>query len=182
MEFRRLLAGSGFEPIAPADLGLHLEVPEDGATYAQNAAAKALAFARAGQCLALADDSGLEVDALDGRPGVHSARYGGPGLDDRARAALLLRELEGVPAGQRAARFRAVVAVATPAGEVSLFEGVHEGAIAFAPRGSGGFGYDPIFLVDGHRTDAELGPAEKDRLSHRGRAVRAWLAGRAVSG
>jgi XTP/dITP diphosphohydrolase len=175
-EFRRLLHGSGFEAIFPADLGIHLDVPETAETYAENAAAKATAFARAARCLALADDSGLEVDALDGRPGPRSARHGGEGLTETDRVALLLRELEGVPPAQRTARFRAVAAIATPQGDVHLFEGVLEGAIALAPRGSGGFGYDPIFLVDGSRTAGELPPDEKDATSHRGQAVRAALA------
>jgi XTP/dITP diphosphohydrolase len=113
-EFRRLLAGSGFELLTPADLGISLDVVEDGTTYAENALLKARAFAHASGMLALADDSGIEVDALDGRPGLHSARYGGPGLDDEARTALLLHELDGVPDDRRTARYRAIVALAWP--------------------------------------------------------------------
>lgn len=179
-EFRRLLTGSGFEAVTPADLGISLDPEENGTSYAENAALKAQAFADAGQCLALADDSGIEVDALDGRPGMYSARYGGPGLDDAARTALLVKELEGVPAAKRTARYRAVVALAWPAGpEPLLFEGVQEGTIGHSPRGQRGFGYDPVFLVDGARTQAEIPDEEKDRMSHRGKAVRAaaeWLA------
>lgn len=178
-EFRRLLVGSGFAIVTPAEAGISLEVEEHGSTYAENAALKAEAFAAAGNCLALADDSGIEVDALDGRPGLYSARYGGNGLDDAGRTALLLRELEGVEPARRTARYRAVVAVAWPGAErPALFEGVQEGAIGFAPRGERGFGYDPVFLVDGERTQAEIGDDEKDRISHRGQAVRAaaaWL-------
>jgi XTP/dITP diphosphohydrolase len=135
--------------------------------------------------LALADDSGIEVDALDGGPGMYSARFGGPGLDDAGRTALLLARLEGVPEGQRTARYRAVVALAWPAREGRepvTFEGVEEGRIGFAPRGTRGFGYDPVFVVDDGRTQAELSDEEKDAISHRGRAVRAALAWLAEEG
>lgn len=172
-EFQRLLDGAGYEVVTPADLGISLDVQEPGSTYAENATLKALAFARAGRCLALADDSGIEVDALDGRPGVLSARYGGPGLDDAGRTARLLEELAGVPPAGRTARYRAIVAVAGPGGHVALFEGVEEGSIAFAPRGDRGFGYDPVFVVDGDRTQGEITDEEKDRISHRGTAARA---------
>lgn len=175
-EFRRLLHDASVEVVTPADLGLSLDVAEDGASYAANAALKARAFAEAGGCLALADDSGIEVDALDGRPGMYSARYGGPGLDDADRTNLLLRELEGVPDGRRGARYRAVVAVAAPGGEVHTFEGVFEGAIGRAWRGQRGFGYDPVFVVEDGRTAAELSDDEKDAVSHRGKAVRAAAA------
>jgi len=176
-EFRRLLSGLPLEVVSPAELGLALEVPEEAETYAANAATKALAYAGAGQCLALADDSGIEVDALDGRPGVRSARYGGPRLDDSGRTALLLRELEGVPPERRTARYRAVVAVAG-CGEPALFEGTVEGVIGTEPRGVNGFGYDPVFVLPDGRTAAELDAEEKDAISHRGQAVRAaaaWL-------
>jgi len=179
-EFRRLLEGAGFEAVTPAELGVQLDVAETGSSYAENAALKARAFAEAGRCLALADDSGIEVDALGGGPGMYSARYGGPELDDAGRTALLLRELEGIPAAKRTARYRAVVALAWPGGaEPKLFEGIQEGSIGWEPRGEGGFGYDPVFLVDGRRMQAEIPDAEKDRISHRGKAVRAaasWLA------
>lgn len=179
-EFRRLLAADPFEVVTPAELGLALEVEENGTTYAENATLKAKAFAAAGNCLALADDSGVEVDALGGGPGMYSARYGGPGLDDPGRTALMLRELGATPPTARTARYRAVVALARPGtGDVVLFEGVQEGSIGFEPRGERGFGYDPIFLVDGKRTQAEISDDEKDEISHRGKAVRAaakWLA------
>jgi XTP/dITP diphosphohydrolase len=180
-EFRRLLEPFGFGVRTPAEAGISLDVVEDGASYTDNAVLKAQAFADAGQCLALADDSGIEVDALDGGPGMFSARYGGPGLDDAGRTALLLRELAGVAPPGRTARYRAIVALAWPAGEGRdpvTFEGVQEGAIGFEPAGEGGFGYDPVFLVDGHRTQAQISDAEKDTMSHRGKAVRAaahWL-------
>ncbi len=172
-ELRRLLSGLAFELITPADLGIALDVAETGSTYAENAGLKAKAFAHAANCLALADDSGIEVDALAGRPGVLSARFGGPALDDPGRTRHLLHELEGVALGRRTARYRAVVAIASPSGEVAFFEGVQEGTIAGAPRGNGGFGYDPVFLVDGTRTQAEIPEAEKDAISHRGQAARA---------
>ena len=178
-EFRRLLADSGFDVVTPAEVGVSLDVAETGTSYAENAALKARAFAAAGGCLALADDSGIEVDALGGGPGMFSARYGGPELDDPGRTAMLLRELGGVAAEHRTARYRAVVALAWPgAADVRLFEGVQEGSIGTATRGERGFGYDPVFLVDGVRTQAELPDEEKDAISHRGRAVRlavAWL-------
>ena len=172
-EFWRILEGLEYDVVTPASLGLELEVAETGTSYAENASLKALAFARAGQCLALADDSGIEVDALGGAPGVLSARFGGPGLDDSGRTALLVSKLAGVPVASRTARYRAVVAVAGPDGHAELFEGVQEGTIACAPRGTNGFGYDPVFLVDGARTQAEIPDAEKDEISHRGKAVRA---------
>ncbi|HMO53235.1 MAG TPA: RdgB/HAM1 family non-canonical purine NTP pyrophosphatase [Tepidiformaceae bacterium] len=182
-EFRRLIEPFGFAVRTPAEAGIALDVVEDGTSYTANAVLKASAFAEAGECLALADDSGIEVDALDGRPGMFSARYGGPGLDDGGRTQLLLQELDGVPLPRRTARYRAVVALAWPAvceREPVTFEGVQEGSIALRPRGSGGFGYDPVFLIDGERTQAELSDDEKDTISHRGKAVRAaaeWLRG-----
>ncbi|MEZ4491885.1 MAG: RdgB/HAM1 family non-canonical purine NTP pyrophosphatase [Dehalococcoidia bacterium] len=171
-EFTRLLAGLPFQVVTPEDRGINVTVDETGSTYEQNARLKAEAFARAGDCLALADDSGLEVDALGGAPGLHSARYGGEGLDDRGRVILLLHNLKGLPPDRRKARFRAVVVVAGCGTEARSFEGVFEGAIADAPRGNDGFGYDPVFLLPDGRTAAELPPGEKDRLSHRGIAVR----------
>lgn len=181
-EFRRLLDGCGYEVVTPAAMDIALEPDETGSSYAENAALKASAFARAGGCLALADDSGIEVDALGGGPGMYSARYGGPGLDDAARTNRLLSELATVPATGRSARYRAIVAVADPQGRVELFEGVQEGTIARTASGENGFGYDPVFLVDGVRTQAEISDAEKDLISHRGQAVRAaraWLEERA---
>ena len=175
-EFRRLLAGSGFTAVTPAELGITLDVEETGTTYAENAALKARAFAHEACSLAIADDSGIEVDALDGRPGVFSARYGTPDMDDAGRTRHLLGELRDVPEGKRTARYRAVIAIADAAGAVHLFEGVQEGSIGIEERGGGGFGYDPVFLVADGRTQAELPDAEKDRISHRGQAVRAAVA------
>jgi XTP/dITP diphosphohydrolase len=152
------------------------EVVEDAATYLGNATKKALAIARFVGGAALADDSGLEVDALGGRPGVLSARYGGPGLSDAERCARLLDELRG--ASDRAARFRCVLVLApAPEGGVIAAEGVLEGTIALALRGAHGFGYDPVFVAPelGGRTLAEVAAAEKNLMSHRARAMRALL-------
>ena len=185
-ELRRLLRDSGYEIRSPADLCIPFHVEETGSTYRENAALKAETAARITGLPALADDSGLEVDILGGRPGPHSARYGGEGLDDAGRVQLLLRELEGVPDEKRRARFRAVVAVAIPGEPTQFFEETVEGTIARSPRGAGGFGYDPIFVPLGMtRTMAELSPEEKDAVSHRGKAMRAaarWLRGRLERG
>jgi XTP/dITP diphosphohydrolase len=169
-ELTALLAGAGYRIGTLADHpGLTLP-PEGADSYADNARRKAVAAAAATGAVALADDSGLEVDALGGRPGATAARYGGPGLDDAGRVRRLLAELGN--AARRTARFRAVVAVAAPWDEVVLAEGVLEGELLRAPRGHGGFGYDPVFLVpELGRTLAELSPEDKDRVSHRGRAV-----------
>jgi XTP/dITP diphosphohydrolase len=173
-EFRLLLASLKTRLRFLSELRLQVEVPEDGATYIDNASQKALTYALASGLLTLADDSGLEVDAMGGAPGIHSARYA-PGRDtDRVTA--LLVQLRDVPWEQRTARFRCVVAIATPTGELYSAEGVCEGLIAFEPKGQGGFGYDPIFyLPEYDRTMAQLPQAEKNRISHRARAVEAAL-------
>lgn len=171
-EYRQLLAGIPYTLVTPADIGLDLDVEEDGDTYADNAARKAVAFARASGLLALADDSGLEVSALGGEPGVRSSRFAGPGASDADRIALVLERLRRVPSAGRAARFVCVIAVARPTGEVDLVEGECRGEIAAAPRGGHGFGYDPVFLVpEAGGMMAELPPEEKHRISHRGRAA-----------
>lgn len=159
--------------VLPADIGLELEVEEDGQTYAENATKKALAFSIASDLTALADDSGLEVDALDGAPGLHSARYAPlPNASDADRRAILLLNLSRKPRPWTA-RFRATVAIASPGKEVRIVEGVCPGEIIPVGRGEGGFGYDPIFLVEGQdKTMAELDMEEKNRLSHRGQAIR----------
>lgn len=146
---------------------------EDGVTYAENAIAKARFYAAATGLLALADDSGLEVAALGGAPGVYSARYAGEGASDADRRELLLAELSRVDARDRRARFVASVAIAHPNGEVlNLSEGICEGTITFEPRGNSGFGYDPLFVPDGYyQTFAELSDEVKNRISHRARAL-----------
>ncbi len=172
-ELRRLLDGCGWQIVTPAEAGLNLAVEESGQTYAENATIKAVAYARAGGLVTLADDSGLEVDALDSRPGIHSARYAGPDRTDAQRVEALLEELRDVPDEGRGARFRAVIAIATPGERVDLVEGTVEGRIARAPRGENGFGYDPVFLLpERGLTTAELPPDEKDAVSHRGAAAR----------
>jgi XTP/dITP diphosphohydrolase len=141
-------------------------------TYRGNALLKARAAARLTGAWSLGDDSGLEVDALGGAPGLHSARYGGPGLDDAGRCARLLDALRDVPDDRRTARFRCVIALVDPAGRESIVEGVADGTIARAPRGTGGFGYDPVFYYPPlGRTFGELTDAEKSHVSHRGRAA-----------
>ncbi len=172
-EIRALLKDPAIQLLIPADLGLDLHVVEDGHTYAENAGKKAVAFAQASGLVSLADDSGLEVDALDGAPGLYSARYAPkPGATDADRRAYLLKNLKGRPRPWKA-RFHATVAVAVPDGEVRFAEGECRGEIIPEERGSGGFGYDPIFFIpDLGLTMAELGMEEKNRLSHRARAVK----------
>jgi XTP/dITP diphosphohydrolase len=173
-EIAAIYAGLGARLSGLAEWPALGELAENGDTYAENAAGKALAVARATGLPALADDSGLEVDALGGAPGVRSRRLLDDAASDDARNAYLLKQLAGVPAPRRTARYRAVIALATPDGRVETFEGVCEGAIAKQPRGAGGFGYDPIFEIarDG-RTMAEVPPEVKNEISHRARALRA---------
>ena len=173
-ELQDLLKDTGIELVTPAQIGLDLDVVEDGATYAENATKKAVAFAQASELISLADDSGLEVDALDGAPGLYSARYGsthGVKLSDAERRLVLIQNLQGKPRPWTA-RFHATIAVAVPNGETHLAEGLCEGEIIPKERGTGGFGYDPIFLLSElGKTMAELSMEEKNRLSHRARAV-----------
>lgn len=175
-EIALLLGNSGWRVLTPAEAGLGpVDVIELGRSYLENATQKAVAYCQAGGMPALADDSGLEVDALDGRPGVLSARYGGPGVrTDAERTALLLRALEGVPPPRRTARFRAVVALALPGDRVITREGTLEGRIALEPRGDSGFGYDPVFELSDGRTVAESGEL-KQLVSHRAVAIRAMM-------
>jgi len=175
----RATLGDRFEVLTPADLGLVVPpIIETDRSYAENAVNKATAVARASGLLALADDSGIEVDALGGAPGPLSARFGGVACQtDEDRYRLLLHKLEGVPAPQRGARFRAVLALAIPGNRPIVREGVVEGRIALAPRGTNGHGYDPVFeplTADGStRTAAEMSAEEKNAISHRGRALAA---------
>jgi XTP/dITP diphosphohydrolase len=178
-EYREILAGLPITLTSLSEQGITVDVPEDGETFAENAAFKARAYARLSGLLALADDSGLVVDALDGAPGVRSARFAGENASDADRVKLLLDLLQAVPSGRRHARFVCAIAIADPIGEVRYAEGTGEGCIAVSPRGTYGFGYDPVFfLPDFGRTMAELEPAEKNRISHRavaGQAARAVL-------
>ena len=171
-EFARILAPMGFQLMMPADAGASLEgVVENGATFAENAAIKARALFERTGIPAVADDSGLCVDALDGRPGIHSARYMGEDTPHSEKIKGLLRELAGVPAERRTARFVASICCVLGKDEVIACEGSCEGVIGFAPSGGGGFGYDPVFYV-GDKSFGELTPEEKDAVSHRGRALR----------
>ena len=181
--------GPDFEIVSPASLGITEDIPETGSTLQENSLQKArYLFERTGlPCFA--DDTGLEVDALGGAPGIYSARYAGPGHDHDANMAKLLAELKKIPdqvgddGVSRRARFRTVVTLILADGQPHFFEGTCEGSIATARRGSGGFGYDPVFLPDAYpgRTLAEVSEAEKNAVSHRGKAMRAlsqWLKAR----
>ena len=172
-EFRPLLAPI---QVTSADaLGLAVEVEESGLTLRENALLKARAFAAASGCVTLADDSGLEVDALAGAPGVASARFGGPGLDDADRCRLLLEELRNVEGGERrGAQFRCCLVALAPDGRTCEAEGICRGSIELGMTGTGGFGYDPIFFVPEYAaTMAQLAAAVKNKISHRGRAIAA---------
>jgi XTP/dITP diphosphohydrolase len=173
-EFREIFAGIPFALTTLDERGIDLEVEETGLTFAENALLKAHAYSRASGLLALADDSGLEIDALHSEPGVYSARWPTADTSYPERFELIFDRLAGLPPEQRTARFRCVIALARPDGWQETVEGVVEGVIADTPRGEHGFGYDPIFLVPAlGRTTAELPPEEKHRISHRGRAARA---------
>ena len=171
-EIQAILADQPWQVLTAHDFPGFPEVVEDGSTLEANAIKKAKEIAAFTGCLALADDTGLEVDALGGKPGVHSARFAGPKATYEENNRKLLRLLEGVPPEERTARFRCVIAIAEPDGNVHVVEGKCEGLIGFAAKGEGGFGYDPLFIVDGlEKTFAELSPEEKNRVSHRGRAL-----------
>jgi XTP/dITP diphosphohydrolase len=172
LEWVELLAGLNIDIVLPEEIGISSEVDETGTTYIENAFLKAHALADASGLPALADDSGLEVDALDGAPGIHSARFH-PGSDE-VRYLALLKAIDGVPVEARGARFRCVAALVLPDGRELSTEGVCEGRIETAPSGEGGFGYDPVFFVpEAGITMAELTAAEKNRISHRARAAQA---------
>lgn len=176
-EYRELLADFPLEITYLDELGISLEVEETGSTFAENAILKATTYAQVSGLWTWADDSGLEVDALGGAPGVFSSRYAGPGASDADRYRKLLNALAGVPWDRRTARFRCTVALATPEGVVRTAEGVCEGVIAFGPAGEHGFGYDPVFyLPDRGLTMAQLPSEVKNQISHRGRAARAAVA------
>lgn len=171
-EYEELLVGLPVIWKSPADVGLaDYDADEDGTTFEENARRKSLDYARVAQMPVLADDSGLEVDALDGAPGVYSARYAGPGASDEDRYRKLLAELAPIPDELRGARFVCVVALALPDGTVYTERGTVEGAIARGPRGDEGFGYDPVFVLPDGRHMAELPAAEKHAISHRGSAL-----------
>ena len=178
-EFERLLLDIPFQVVSLDEAGVprDMEVDETGDTFQDNACIKARAYAKASGLLTLAEDSGLEVDALGGEPGVRSARYGGPGYDDEGRVQLLLNNMKDIPWDERAGRFRSTIAISTPEGDVSTVGGSVEGMIIFGPRGDGGFGYDPIFYVPSlGKTTSEMSMEEKNLISHRARASQKALA------
>ncbi len=170
-ELAEMVATLGHQTISLAQAGIDDPYHETGATYEDNAFGKARHYAALSGMIAVADDSGIEVDALDGRPGPLSARYGGDALDDAGRCRLMLSELENVSEEQRSARYVAVAVIARPDGEARSFRGVCEGRITDAMRGTGGFGYDPIFFYpDFDATLAEVPAGRKHAISHRGLA------------
>ena len=170
-EMGGILKDLGVEVVSPAALGIPVDVEETGTTFLENALLKAKAICRAANLPAIADDSGLCVDALNGAPGVYSARYGGEGLDDRGRCMLLLNSMRG--ATTRAAHFSCAVACVFPNGDTLTAEGRCDGSIAYAPLGDDGFGYDPVFLLPGTgKTFGQLSQEEKSAVSHRGKALK----------
>ena len=172
-EYQSLLTGIPWELTTPKQQGIQLEVEETGSSFEENARLKALAFARDSGLLTLADDSGLEVDALNGEPGIRSSRYAGEGASDADRVNFLLNKLKDVPEEKRTARFRCVIALAWPDGRIEYFTGTCEGTITFTPKGEEGFGYDPVFYFpELKKTMAELPMEVKNRVSHRARAAR----------
>ena len=173
-EMGAILAQFGVEVVSPRDLGLTVDVEETGTTFAENAMLKAKAICAAAKLPAIADDSGLCVDALNGGPGVYSGRYGGEGLDDKGRYMLLLNSLRGQ--STRTAHFTCAIACAFPNGDTLTAEGRCDGTIAYAPMGEGGFGYDPVFFVpELKKTFGQLTAEEKSAISHRGRALESFI-------
>jgi len=173
-EMSAILSKFGIEVVTPRELGITVDVEETGATFAENAMLKARAICEAANLPAIADDSGLCVNALNGGPGVYSARYGGEGLDDVGRYRLLLENMRGQTT--RAAHFACAIACAFPNGDTLNAEGRCDGTIAFAPMGEGGFGYDPVFLVpEKRKTFAQLTAEEKAEISHRGKALEIFV-------
>ncbi len=173
-EFRTIFRELPFQLLSLRDVQIDTDVEETGTTFAENAILKARFYAQAANMLALADDSGLEIDALGGEPGIYSARFAGRETPYAERFRLIFERLQDVPPDQRAARFRCAIALAEPSGEVQVVEGTIEGVIAESARGENGFGYDPIFLVPEYgKTTAEMASQEKHRISHRGRAAAA---------
>lgn len=172
-EYRAIFSGIPFRLLSLSDVRLDMDVEETGTTFAENAELKALAYARSSGLLSLADDSGLEIDAMGGSPGVYSARFLRADATYEERFRVILAQLRGMPPEQRTARFRCAITIAEPSGYYRTVEGTIEGVIADAPRGENGFGYDPIFLVPTlGKTTAELSSEQKHRISHRGQAAR----------
>jgi len=171
-EIQEILAPLGLKVLSLSDFPEIPEILEDGQTFEENAVKKAAAVASQTRRVAIADDSGLAVDALQGRPGVFSSRYAGENATDADRYRKLLKEMAGVPEGQRGAAFICAVAIASPSGKVEVVKGERRGEIALAPKGSHGFGYDPVFYFpEAGKTMAELEPEAKNRISHRAQAL-----------
>ena len=171
-EYRAIFSDLPFRLLSLHDIQLDIDLEETGTTFAENAELKARAYAQASGMLSLADDSGLEIDALGGAPGVYSARFAGKDTSYAERFRLIQQQLKGLPMEQRSARFRCSIALAEPTGYCRVVEGVIKGRIVDNPRGDHGFGYDPIFLVpELGKTTAELSPDQKNSISHRGRAA-----------
>ena len=171
-EYKSLLKDVSFDLVSLTDERITTIVEETGATFKENAGLKSKIFAAESRLLTLADDSGIEVDALGGEPGVMSARYTGDNVTDAERVDYLLLQMKDVPEGKRTARFRCVIAIAEPGGETEYFTGECEGIVPFRPAGKLGFGYDPIlYIPELGKTLAELGPEIKNRISHRARAA-----------
>ena len=174
-ELQDILSAQGVEVILESAAGVDVEVKETGTTFEENSLLKARAVMEASGLPAIADDSGLMVDALNGAPGVYSARYGGPGLDDAGRYRLLLENMRGVL--DRKCRFVSAITLCMPSGDIVTARGECPGTIAFAPMGEGGFGYDPVFFIPGlKKTFAQLTPEEKNAISHRGKALELFKA------
>lgn len=172
LEFEQMFQPFQIQVKTLLDLPEFPEIEETGATFEENAIIKAESVMKETKAMVMADDSGLVIDALDGRPGVYSARYAGPEKDDEANIQKVLRELEGVPLSKRTARFYCALALAIPGRETITVNGTCEGFITFEKKGANGFGYDPIFFVQGYeRTMAELLPNEKNKISHRAEAL-----------
>ncbi len=171
-EYYSLLAGISCQLVSLAQVGISTQIEETGTTFEQNAILKANGYQSISGLMSLADDSGLEVDALGGQPGVLSARYAGEDASDTERLDYLLSKLKDVPWEKRTARFRCVIAIALPDGKIELCDGACEGLITFEPKGTSGFGYDPVFYVPNFdKTMAELTSEEKNSISHRGQAA-----------
>ena len=171
-EYRSLLGSLGYQLVTPAEQGIASIATEPGNSYEQNARLKAIAYAKLSQLITLADDSGLEVDALGGEPGIHSARFAGKDATDADKVKILLAQLAGIPWEKRTAHFKCAIAIVTPQGQLELCHGECHGIIAFEAKGEKGFGYDPVFyLPEIGKTMAELPTETKNQISHRGQAA-----------
>lgn len=172
-EIRMILADSGYEILSMKEAGIEADIVEDGKTFEENAVIKAKAISKLAGCLVLADDSGLEVDAMNGAPGIYSARFEGVDTPYSIKNKIIMDKLEGLPEEERTARFVCAIAAAWPDGRIETRRGTIEGRIAHEPAGENGFGYDPIFYVPEYgKTTAQLDPEEKNKISHRGKALR----------